>query len=66
MKDCQDQAGLWAYLYGTVLIMFIVLEDLDEKWAAHFSSPWLGVLNCGKEKVSRGSTQTFISLCSSL
>lgn len=34
MKDCQDQAGLWAYLYGTVLIMFIVREDLDEKWAA--------------------------------
>lgn len=34
MEDCQDQANLWAYLYGTVLIMFIMREDLDEKWAA--------------------------------
>lgn len=64
MKDCQDQASLWVYLYGTILIMFIVREDLDEKWAAPV--PWLGVLNCVKEEASRGSTQTFISLCSSL
>lgn len=57
MKDCQDQADLWACLYGTVLIMFIVHEDLDEKWAA----PWLGVLNCVKEEVSRAHSHSFLS-----